>query len=154
MSDKIPPGQYQPRRKQQYLKALRLAAGTMILLSATSQFLTVSTMSWPWDRPLSKVPFHAAQTLQKCRQLYMKPGPPPDFSSRTVSDRYVEGTKPVFIKNATIWTGRVSGHEVVRGDIFLDKGLILEIGSVSPSLLASYSDLVEYEAQGAWVSPG
>ena len=55
-----------------------------------------------------------------CRHLRQTPGPPEHFLSRTESDRYVPGTLPIFIKNATIWVGR--GQEPLTGtDLILDK---------------------------------
>jgi imidazolonepropionase-like amidohydrolase len=61
----------------------------------------------------------------------------------------------VLIRNATIWTGRVDGEEVVKGDLLLDRGLIKAIGHVRRSDLSVYGDkLKEYDAQGSWVTPG
>ncbi|KAJ7484418.1 carbohydrate esterase family 9 protein [Mycena latifolia] len=67
------------------------------------------------------------------------------------SDRFVEGTKPTLIRNASIWTGRDDGNEVVYGDVLIDKGLIKKVGSVD---LNAYSDVVVLDAAGSWVSPG
>jgi hypothetical protein len=55
-----------------------------------------------------------------CEHIQQIPCPPEDFLSRTESDRYVPGTLPIFIKNATIWVGR--GQEPLEAtDIILDK---------------------------------
>jgi hypothetical protein len=57
--------------------------------------------------------------------LHVLPGPPGDFNLRTESDRFVPGTHSVLIKNATIWTGRVDGLEIIKsGDVYLKNGLI------------------------------
>jgi imidazolonepropionase-like amidohydrolase len=80
--------------------------------------------------------------------------PPKDFFSRSESDRYVAGTPPTLIRNATIWTGRFDGHEVVSGDVLLDKGIIKGVGEVEQSVIDSYSNLVVIDAKGAWVTPG
>ncbi|KDQ57519.1 hypothetical protein JAAARDRAFT_156260 [Jaapia argillacea MUCL 33604] len=87
--------------------------------------------------------------------LDVLPAPPPNFHSRLESDRYSAGTKSVLIKNATIWTGGDDGHEIVHGEVVLDKGIVKYVGSRAPaSLLDSLSDLEEFNVQGAWVSPG
>lgn len=51
------------------------------------------------------IPFHAAETLQKCHSIHQKAGPPLNFHSRTQSDRFVSGTRPTLLRNASIWTG-------------------------------------------------
>ncbi|KAI0692924.1 composite domain of metallo-dependent hydrolase [Cerioporus squamosus] len=96
------------------------------------------------------VPLHASDALSRCRLLELQPGPPPNFHARQRSDRFVPGTRPTLIQNATIWTGGRNGLEVVRGDILLDGGIIKEIGN---SDLES-EDVAHVDAQGKWVTPG
>jgi hypothetical protein len=106
-------------------------------------------------RPRTRIPLHADAILEKCASLELPAGPPSDFHKRTESDRFVHGTKPTLLKNATIWTGRADGHEVVTGDLLLDRGLIQAIGEVDAALISSYgSDLVSVNVHGAWISPG
>lgn len=101
------------------------------------------------------IPINATSILDKCRLLNVKPGVSHNFHRRTQSDRFVPGTPPILIKNATIWTGRVSGLEVVVGDLLLSKGLIKAVGDIDQHVLDAYgSDLVVADAGGAWVSPG
>ena len=102
----------------------------------------------------SHIPVHAAEALQKCHNLHTKPAPPSDFNLRTESDRFASKTKATLIKNASLWTGRVNGLEVVEGDLLLDKGIIKGIGKLDSDVLAAYTDLVTFDAQGAWVTPG
>ncbi|KAF7375144.1 Carbohydrate esterase family 9 protein [Mycena sanguinolenta] len=79
--------------------------------------------------------------------------PPPSFNLRTQSDRFQPGTRAVLVKNATIWTGRVDGLEVLKGDIFMDGGIVVSVGVIEQSVLDSHEhDIVD--AQGAWVTPG
>ncbi len=92
--------------------------------------------------------------MEKCRSLNIIPGPPSNFHSRSESDRFVTDTRPTLIKNATIWTGRVYGHEIVLGDLLLDKGIIKGVGEIKLSVIQSYKKLVVIEANGAWVTPG
>lgn len=100
------------------------------------------------------MPINAAEIVHKCLKLEELPGPPKDFHLRTTSDRFQAGTRPTLLKNATIWTGHLSGHEVIRGDVLLDKGLIKAVGRVKQSLLETYKDLVTVDVAGAWVTPG
>lgn len=84
----------------------------------------------------------------------MSAGPAKDFHDRITSDRFEAGTPPTLIRNATIWTGGVSGFEVVRGDILIDRGLIQAIGDLDLTYLSSFSGFVTLDANGAWVTPG
>ncbi|KAJ7607296.1 hypothetical protein DFH06DRAFT_1380161 [Mycena polygramma] len=82
--------------------------------------------------------------------------PTPDFiASRATqgSDRFVEGTPPVLIRNAKILTGARNGTEVVYGDILLDNGVVLGVGYI-PSALRQRANLQIIDADGKWVSPG
>lgn len=89
--------------------------------------------------------------MDKCAQLELKPGPPPNFDQRLQSDRFEAGTRPVLLRNASIWTGGLNGREVIRGDILLDKGLIKAIGTIDTSNLKEYKDLLVSNLAGAWV---
>ena len=104
----------------------------------------------------SRVPFHAAKIQARCRALNTKPGPPSDFYNRTISDRFVEGTKHVWIRNATIWTGRLQGLEIIMGDVLLVNGIIKVVGHVDlQSMDLNDRDKVEIlDARGAYVTPG
>ncbi|KAI0690097.1 composite domain of metallo-dependent hydrolase [Cytidiella melzeri] len=96
-----------------------------------------------------------AAALSRCANLYDKPGPPPNFSKRTHSDRFVPGTKPVLVKNAKIWSGDKNGTEIIYSDILLDKGIIKGIGRTASQLLKNMKE--EYDvidAKNAWVTPG
>ncbi|KAJ7164022.1 carbohydrate esterase family 9 protein [Mycena crocata] len=92
----------------------------------------------------------------RCRGLQMEAGPPEDFHTRTESDRFVPGTRPHLIQNATLWTGGGNGTEIIKGDVLIDKGLIKGVGHLgSASLLKMFgSELVVIDAKGAWVTPG
>lgn len=100
------------------------------------------------------VPSNANDILNQCRQLKLPAGPPKNFHDRTVSDRFEPGTPPTLINNATIWTGRVSGYEVVKGSVLIDKGIIQAIGDIEPAYLNGFPGLVTVDAGGAWVTPG
>ena len=55
------------------------------------------------SRQTVNVPLDAARILEKCSLLETKPGPPPDFYTRTQNDRFVSGTKPTLIKASNIY---------------------------------------------------
>lgn len=110
---------------------------------------------FPWWNRGSQVPLHAAEIQARCRALSVKPGPPPGFHDRTASDRFVGGTSHVWIQNATIWTGRIQGLEVIQGDVFLMNGIIKIVGHVDFQSLGLSGDEVEiFNAHGAYVTPG
>ncbi|KAL6308850.1 hypothetical protein BKA93DRAFT_481716 [Sparassis latifolia] len=123
-----------------------LALGVLTLLS---QHLSVFIYN---ERPVSHIPLHAAEIVQKCRALEVKPGPPEAFYERSQSDRFQPGTRPVVIRNATLWTGRWKGFEVIKGDLLLGEGLIKSVGRVAPQ--DAYEDAVVIDAHGSWVTPG
>ncbi|KAJ3553781.1 hypothetical protein NP233_g12570 [Leucocoprinus birnbaumii] len=117
----------------------------------------------------SKLPFttlvrpqvlpHRQALVDQCKNLRAPAGPPPDFNPATrldnggKSDRFVEGTKPVVIRNAKIWTGRVGGNEVTRGDVLLDRGLVVDVGKIHEDFL-TLEDVEVIDAKGRWVTPG
>ncbi|KAI0779702.1 hypothetical protein C8Q74DRAFT_1447183 [Fomes fomentarius] len=123
-----------------------------ILLAATSTvYYFVYRLG---DRDESVViPLDARWILGKCRSLQLKPGPPSDFHSRAYSDRYQPGTEALLIRNATVWTGNFNGSEVLRGDVFLDKGIIKAVRNPLGAYLSS-SKVNAIDAKGAWLTPG
>ncbi|EIW82933.1 composite domain of metallo-dependent hydrolase [Coniophora puteana RWD-64-598 SS2] len=118
-------------------------------------FLSALKLTY-WDAPPVARPLHADETILKCQALTLKPGPPADFHQRTVSDRFVSGTKSVLIRNASIWTGEDSGRESIHGDIFIHNGIIQSIGRVDldSHFLDSYDAVSIIDAAGSWVTPG
>ncbi|KAF9474768.1 carbohydrate esterase family 9 protein [Pholiota conissans] len=127
-----------------------LASVLLTIVVVTSLGLSIEHTSFA----RTKVPINAAHIVQQCRALHILPGPPKNFHQRSESDRFVSGTPPTLIRNATIWTGRVSGHEVLIGDVLVDKGIIQDVGKIKESVLKAYKDLAIVDAGGAWVTPG
>jgi len=103
-------------------------------VSIITTYLVTST-SYLFESSASSIPFNAQEILAQCQQLNVKPAPSPDFHNREYSDRFQEGTSPVLLKNATIWTGRVNGYEVVKGDLLLNKGIIQSVGHVAAEMI-------------------
>ncbi len=131
-----------------------IARGLVLVL-----LLCTLTLSWVFnganDLTLATIPLHAEDIRQKCRNIHVLPGPQPEFASRTESDRHVQSAWPTLLKNATIWTGRVSGFEVVRGDLLMDKGIVKKVGVIDVKVLDGLgAELVVHDVGGAWVSPG
>ncbi|KAJ6500083.1 hypothetical protein C8R47DRAFT_1110364 [Mycena vitilis] len=126
----------------------------LLTLLLASNFVAFGFFFQPqWSTKVAKLPLFADATLARCRALNVKPAPPPSFDLRTESDRFQPGTRAVLIKNATIWTGRMQGIEVVKGDLFMNGGIIVDVGTVKQSVLDLYEHDV-LDAEGAWVTPG
>ena len=147
----------QPRRKW-----LFFAFASICIWSLLSFQLFFKVFGSGEDKRAQRIPANAQAILDRCRALNTKPSPPPDFSSRHSSDRYVPGTEPVLITNATIWTGESNGTKVIKGDMMLDRGKIMWISedfSASPEYSQDVQKLrpgsfVHINAQGSWVTPG
>jgi hypothetical protein len=69
----------------------------------------------------ARAPPDARAIIDRCKTLHLKPGPERDFFYRAESDRFVNGTKPVLLRNATIWTGEKNGTEVFRGNVLMSR---------------------------------
>ncbi|KAG2742359.1 hypothetical protein P692DRAFT_20879650 [Suillus brevipes Sb2] len=99
-----------------------------------------------------------SEILSKCAYTHAKPGPPPHFHARIQSDRYAENTKPVLVRNATIWTAANDGLEVLTGNLLMHRGLIKAIGNIPLSMIQQLElgnvNLEVIDAHGAWVTPG
>ncbi|KAL1938740.1 hypothetical protein VTO73DRAFT_11343 [Trametes versicolor] len=148
----LPPPAARPRSRLPSL--VRVLAVLTLSLALVQYVRMYADVAGGAARKTVNVPLRAQEYLDKCALLEVKPGPPPDFSTRTQSDRFVPGTKATLIKNATIWTGRVDGLEILHGDILLDAGLIRRVGVIEESELEAYAELAHVDAQGKWVSPG
>ncbi|KAI0320932.1 carbohydrate esterase family 9 protein [Amylostereum chailletii] len=154
----IPAGAAAPSNASRPRGRIARWAGLLILLSAV-QMLVFSDSS----PSLARVPIHAQETLNKCRSHSLLPGPTQSFHHRTKSDRHVPGTPATLIRNAKIWTGVENGTEVIKGDVFLEDGLIKGVGHIGSfdrltemelDRLQATGKLKVIDAKGAWVTPG
>ena len=102
---------------------------------------------------LARLPLDASDVLARCSALHVPAGPHPNFPQRTVSDRFVAGTKATLIRNATIWTGHNTGNQVIVGDVLLDGGMIRAVGTVPKELLGGI-EVNELDARMQWLTPG
>ncbi|VDB85240.1 unnamed protein product [Peniophora sp. CBMAI 1063] len=109
------------------------------------------------DRDDVQVPRNHQEILARCRSLDVEPAPPRNFYRRDASDRAVDGTAPILIQNARIWTGGDNGTEVIEGDVYIDKGIIKGVGHLGRKHVQSLKekhDIVVLDAEGAWLTPG
>ncbi|KAJ3568393.1 hypothetical protein NP233_g5742 [Leucocoprinus birnbaumii] len=108
-----------------------------------------------FGKDYSQAPPHIQVAINQCLALQQKPGPLPGFWSRSRSDRYEPGTKPVLIKRGKIWTGKDNGTQVIHGDILMEEGIIKSIGKLGWMDLDAYGgDLQIIDAKGSWITPG
>ncbi|KAL1952082.1 hypothetical protein VTO73DRAFT_1231 [Trametes versicolor] len=135
-------------------RLLRFVLAAVLSVTVVHYFGLVAQLSGNDRGEVVNVPLRAQEYLDKCQLLAVKPGPPADFHTRTHSDRFVPGTQPTLILNATIWTGRDNGREVVRGDVLLHGGIIRRVGHLQQSSLEEYADLTRIDAKGRWLSSG
>jgi len=96
--------------------------------------------------------------LAKCRTASAVSGAPPRFAARDQSDRFDgEHVAPrTRIVNATVWTGRSDGKEVLKGaEILLEKGIVKEVVAHGQkrNINAQQGEKV-VDAMGRWVTPG
>jgi hypothetical protein len=101
--------------------------------------------------------------LATCATLQQVPEHPSGI--REFNKRYVNGTKPVLIRNATVWTGEPSpgtsaedahygkGYAWIRSDVFIEHGLIKKVAS-SISLSDLPKDLETFDAHGRQLTAG
>ncbi|KAJ7490396.1 carbohydrate esterase family 9 protein [Mycena galericulata] len=101
-----------------------------------------------------RTPFNAEEMRAKCREVKTTAGPSPSFLKRQVSDRFEVGTNSTLITNATLLMGQGNDTHILHGDLYLDKGLVKAIGSLSHLNSEHTLNLTSINANGAWVTPG
>ncbi|KZT52269.1 hypothetical protein CALCODRAFT_476127 [Calocera cornea HHB12733] len=130
----------------------RARVARLLVLALTSYLLLrFSGLGLPWSREPVYRPANADRILAQCRALPLLPTPPANFAQRRVSDRFEPGTPPTLVVNGTIWLGE---DQVVRGDLYMDGGVIRAIGYVPPALYENVAGVVVVQAEGAWITPG
>ncbi|KAH8826842.1 carbohydrate esterase family 9 protein [Flagelloscypha sp. PMI_526] len=111
------------------------------------------------NRLVALSPAKLGEYTEKCSSIRKTAGPSASFlsESRLASDRFVEGTRPVLLRNAKILTGSRNGSDVVYGDILLDQGLVMGVGRISTPVLdlVKKRDILVLDLGGkSWVTPG
>ncbi|PVH95761.1 hypothetical protein DM02DRAFT_600229 [Periconia macrospinosa] len=101
------------------------------------------------------------QDYTTCAALRKKPDE--TSSSRDSNKRWIKGTKPLLIRNATVWTGEPAagtseedaragkGWSWISSDVLVDRGLIVKVASDIKDLPA---DTEVFEAKGRLVTAG
>lgn len=159
-------------RQARHTRLERESYKLLVLLSLLISISYISTSFFAKEKPASRVPAHAEVTLARCRALSTLPGPPASYHYRAKSDRFVEGTKDVLLRNATIWTGEQvplkvgadgrdgSEVKVVRGDVWMSGGIFRgvwaheEADSVHDMMRTADKNVEVVDAGGKWVTPG
>jgi hypothetical protein len=133
----------------------------ILTLLVSFQLYFIGIRSPTLFRRTVQVPLHAERSLARCASLKVAAGPLSNFHDRKVSDRFVYDTKATLLHNARIWTGENNGSEILRGDVFFDKGIIQGVGNVNLSALGldldgmmARGELNVVDVRGAWVTPG
>jgi imidazolonepropionase-like amidohydrolase len=141
-------------------RVFRLVAATCLSYFAYSAY----KISANTEKPVSLL---SAARLQEdfatCAELQRVPEAL--SSGREYNKRYVKGTKPVLIQNATVWTGEPvhgtsaedarqgKGYSWIQSDVFIEHGLIKRVAS-SISLADLPSDIETFNAHGRQVTAG
>ena len=133
---------------------------TLAVLSSVQLYLI--SISFPTlFRRANQLPLHAERSLARCASIKITAGPPVNFHDRSESDRFVPGTKATLLHNARIWTGENNGTEILRGDVFIDKGIVQGVGSIDfrafgldVDHMVAHGELNVVDVHGAWVTPG
>ena len=161
----------QPDRPRRFNRSTRLLASAVVLAVFTSISLsinsgilgTVSLLGPSRGSGFNHVPFHAKEILDKCAALKVPAGPPKDFGSRSVSDRFAPGTPSTIVYNARIWTGEKNGTEVVDGFVWLENGIVIAVGGIDEQegVLKGLRDRRNHDSRikfvdagQKWVTPG
>lgn len=132
----------------------------LLLLCLASYLYSTSSLDFPFPRPApSPVPHFITEGIKQCEIIARPPPNPRPFTDkRGKNDRFVKGTKPTWLKNATLWTGEKGGTEIIYGgDVLLDEGVIRKIGKgdkLEDALALAKGEVDEIDLHGAWLTPG
>lgn len=130
----------------------RIARYDLLALTIVSAIFTITHIFSLDAPPGLHAHLNRSNVLAQCTALKLPAGPSPDFHKRASSDRFVSGTRPTLIQNASIWTGAKGGTEIVEGDILLDRGIVKAVGDIPASLLGN--DVEVINAGRSWLTPG
>lgn len=97
-------------------------------------------------------------SIDRCNAIKLPAGPPPDFANRVRSDRAIEKSPPLLLKNVTLWTGKPEEGDgfgqVLEGvNVYTKDGIIKSIYKAE-DVQGSSNDAIEIEGNGRWLTPG
>ncbi|KAG5985211.1 hypothetical protein E4U55_000456 [Claviceps digitariae] len=145
-------------RRSRGIKFFALACLSLIVLAQWKQI-------WRSDRRSAKLSVEKlTDDLGVCKKLRHKPHDPIGLG-RDTNARYIQGSRPTLIKNATIWVGEPikgtsdadaragKGWEWTRGDVYLEHGLIKKVEhAISSSSLPQ--NTIVFDAEGRLLTTG
>lgn len=145
----------------------KIAVAALACISLASVYSSVTGGGPFFPRPPQHraVPAHVQAGLEQCAALNM---PAPDVATfsagRTSSDRFEKGTRPVLLKNGTLWTAGKKGEEIIKGgSIWMEGGVQRKVGKeedVRRAMGEAYvgdlkgTEVEEIDLEGKWVTPG
>ncbi|BEJ10967.1 hypothetical protein CspHIS471_0103890 [Cutaneotrichosporon sp. HIS471] len=148
---------HKPNHNASFLLPIILVTSVLFLVGRVVK----NDLGFPWPGAPEVLPPFIHEGMKRCAHLNQEPSPEQATSARKHSDRYVKGTAPVLLKNATLWTGEKDGTEVLYGaDVWLEGGVVRKISTGE-----DFDELFEaaknkgrsvqtVELDGAWVTPG
>ena len=150
-------------RREALGRWLRIATCSTALFYVLVSLAQTSNLDFPWpgkpDPTPAPLPSFVKDGMKQC-EIIKRPPPSHKHATgeRKVSDRFVEGTKAVWLRNATVWTGEQGGEEVLyETDVLLDGGVVRKIGSsdeIRDLVKGKDKDVEEVHVNGAWLTPG
>ena len=171
-----PKGQERPghwRRRRGFLRrsrGLRFIGLACLAFIVYAQWRQMPPASSPRDSD-SHMTVHGLsvkrlrEDLATCAKLHTKPVDPIGLG-RERNARYIDGHKPTLIKNATVWVGEPAegtnpedarsgkGYSWVTADVFLEHGLIKQVGRDLALQGTLPKDTLVYDAAGRPLTSG
>ncbi|KAK1772168.1 hypothetical protein QBC33DRAFT_684 [Phialemonium atrogriseum] len=171
-----PKGQVRPghwRRRRGFLRrsrGLRFIGLACLAFIVYAQWRQMPPASSPPDSD-SHMTVHGLsvkrlrEDLATCAKLHTKPVDPIGLG-RERNARYIDGHKPTLIKNATVWVGEPAegtspedarsgkGYSWVTADVFLEHGLIKQVGRHLALQGTLPKDTLVYDAAGRPLTSG
>ncbi|KAG6001223.1 hypothetical protein E4U21_004602 [Claviceps maximensis] len=154
-------GRVRGRRNIRRSRGVKFFVLTCLSLIVLAQWKQI----WRSDRRAAKLSVEKlTDDLGVCKKLRHKPRDPIGLG-RSTNARYIKGSRPTLIKNATIWVGEPvkgtsdadaragKGWEWTHGDVYLEHGLIKRVEqTISSSSLPQ--NTVLFDAEGRLLTTG
>ncbi|KAL1310739.1 hypothetical protein AAFC00_000992 [Neodothiora populina] len=155
-SEVVRPWQNKPRRR----RVFRVVAAACLTYFGVTAFKIASNT----EKPASLLSVdRLQQDYAVCSALRRTPQDP--SGPRETNQRWMNGTKPLLIRNATVWTGEPAtgtseedarhghGYSWIASDVFVDKGIIQQLEH-DISLASLPEGTVVYDAAGRQLTSG
>lgn len=165
------PGPRPHRRHIRRSRAVRLAIISFLLFIVYAQWKQIPTDHHHRDDGTATITRHGLSVtklqddLAVCTKLRSTPQDPIGLG-RERNVRYIDGHKPTLIKNATVWVGEPvqgtspdvaragKGWEWINADVYLEYGLIKEVGKGLAKTLKLSEHTVVWDAKGRQLTTG